>query len=771
MRRHALAGGPRRPRSALVWSLSLAALLLVMLAVAAPARAADAAPGEEKERKEATEEGKKGGEASAAPAASELVEEVVVTATRADETRPATWSNLSRERIEERHGAEDLPVMLRELPSIYTWSDAGNGVGYSYLSLRGFDQRRVTVTLNGIPLNDIESHQVYWIDLPDLAASLEDVQVQRGAGTSIGVPAPIGGAIDLETAHLRPGEGMVAAAGYGSHGTSRVTAAWTSDLLPGDWVIGARVSRVATDGYRKHAWSRMGMGFLTIQRLRRTSLLRINVYGGREDCHLAYDGVPRDVLARDRRANPLTWPGEKDHFAQPHYELLHEWKPREDLTIANTVFYFAGTGYYRQFRERKHFYDVRLPDWDWDGDGTVDSKGPIYRRRQVDEWDAGWIPRVTWKRGAHRLTVGATLRRHRGRHVGTAWGAVPPGVDEPYRYYDYRVPKTRWVGYVQDEWSPAKDVHLVLGLQRVSASWKLEDDRVTGYRYDVDYDWWAPRVAASWRFAPGTTLFASISRSGREPAVKDLYDPQDVYSTPAFRVVRPDGSLADPVPRHERLTDYELGLEWKGARHLLRVTLYDMEFRDEIVYLGQFNDLGAPITGNADRSRHRGVELEGAAFLSPEVEVRGNVSVTDDELVRFRALAWDDAAGDFVTVDYSGNRPAFFPEWLGNLSVAWTPAWGRVELGAFHAGRLYLDNSESRERSVDPWTVVHLAARWDLASTRDRVLSLRVRVDNLLDEEYETFGYVDWDGTPLYLPGADRTWFVSLGWTPAGGAR
>ncbi len=766
MRLHDRAGAPVRPRFPRpVVFLSLLAFLLGVPAGAA--RAGDPAPEEGKTspRHDRAAEGKEQAKPAGNPP---LVEEVVVTATRAAEDRPATWSNLSREQVRERHGAEDVPVMLRDLPSVYAWSDAGNGVGYSYLSLRGFYQRRVTVTLNGIPLNDIESHQVWWIDLPDLAASLEDVQVQRGAGTSIGVPAPIGGAIDLETARLRPGEGPVAAAGTGSHGTSRATAAWTSELLPGDWVLGARVSRVATDGYRKQAWSRMGMGFFTVQRLRKDSLLRINVYGGREESHLAYDGVPREVLRRDRRANPLTWPGEKDHFSQPHYELLHEWRPRDDLEIANTLFYFAGTGYYRQFRERKAFYEVRLPDWDWDGDGTVDEKGPIYRRRQVEEWDAGWIPRVTWRRGAHRLSAGVTFRRHRGRHVGTARGAVPPGIGKPYRYYDYRVPKTRRVAWVQDEWSPRPGLHLVAGLQRVTASWKLEDDRVTGYRYDVDYGWWAPRVAASWRAGGGTTLFASISRSGREPAVKDLYDPQDVYSSPAFRVVRPDGSLAGPLPRHERLTDYELGAEWKGPRHLVRVTLYDMEFRDEIVYLGRFNDLGAPVTGNADRSRHRGLELEGAVAVAPRVEVRGNLSLTDDELVRFRALAWDDAAGDFVVRDYSGNRPAFFPEWLANLRVAWTPAWGRVELGAFHAGRLFLDNSESRERSVDPWTVVHLAARWDLARTRDRVLSLRLRIDNLLDEEYETFGYVDWDGTPLYLPGADRTWFVSLGWEPGG---
>ncbi len=763
MRRHVVAGGPRS--RSIVVSVVLACLVL-LLPVQLPSRAA---PGEG--AGPAPADGKQAGgvqEESQRPR-SELVEEVVVTATRADEQRPATWSNLSRERISERHAAEDVPVMLRELPSVYAWSDAGNGVGYSYLSLRGFDQRRVTVTLNGIPLNDIESHQVYWIDLPDLASSLEDVQVQRGAGTSIGVPAPIGGAIDLETAHLVPGEGARVEAGYGTYGTSRVTAAWTSDLLAGDWVVGVRASRIATDGYRRLSWSRMGMGFLTVQRLRPRSLLRINVYGGREESHLAYDGVPREVLRRDRRANPLTWPGEKDHFAQPHYELLHTWKPREDLEVANTVFYFAGTGYYRQYREHKYFYDVRLPDWDWDGDGTVESSGPIWRDRRVEEWDAGWIPRVTWKRGPHRLSVGATIRRHRGRHLGTARGAIPPGTPEPYHYYDYRVPKTRWVGWIQDEWAVRDDLHLVVGLQRVSASWKLEDDRVTGYRYDVDYDWWAPRAAASWRFGPGWTLFASVARSGREPAVKDLYDPQDAWSTPAFGVVRPDGSLADPVPRHERLTDYELGVEWRGARHLLRLTLYDMEFHDEIVYLGQFNDLGAPITGNADRSRHRGIEVEGAAYLGPDLELRGNLSVTDDELIRFRTLAWDDDAGDFVTVDWSGNRPAFFPEWLGNVSVAWTPPWGRVELGAFHAGRLYLDNSESPERSVDPWTVVHLAARWDVAAGRDRTLALRVRVDNLLDEEYETFGYVDWDGTPLYIPGADRTWFVSLGWTPGRG--
>ncbi len=700
-------------------------------------------------------------ETKGTPHKSTLVQEVVVTASRADEDAPATFTNISREQLEQAYDAQDIPALLRMTPSVYAYSDAGNDLGYSYLRVRGFDQARLAVTINGVPLNDAESHQVYWIDLPNFPDSIEDLQVQRGAGTSVYGGNAIGGTVNLETARLRPGAGSVVSVGLASFGTGKLSAAWTSDLFAERWVFAARVSHIETDGYRDQSWAKLDSAFFTAQRMGRRSLLRINLYGGREETHLAYEGLTRKQLAENRRQNPLRWKGEIDHFTQPHFEVIHEFRPSEKIEIANTLYSFYGEGYFDQFRERKRFAEVRLPEWDWDGDGTVDRKGPIFRRRQVREWDFGWSPRVSYRHGAGTLTVGASLRMHRGKHTGRVSGALPPGTPKGFHYYAYEVPKTTSVLYAQEEWQLTPALRLVGGLQYVDHSFKLEKDRVTGLSYDLSYSWIAPRVALSARISPRLSTFFSLAHSRREPGVKDLFDPSDIYAPPAFARKDADGTLHGPLVEEEKLDDYELGVAFTSEHLVLKATLYDMEFRDELVYLGQRNDLGEAVTGNADRSVHRGIELEWAAQLSSAISLSGHAMFSDDRLTDFVLPVFDWGSGEFVEVDYSGNRIAYFPNLLARASLAWELFWGRVALGVAHTGRVYLDNSQTRNMSIDPFQVLDLSARLDFASKRQRAYALHLRVENLLDKEYEAFGYSDW-GTPVFIPAATRHLFLML---------
>ncbi len=699
------------------------------------------------------------------PAESGLVQKVLVTASRADEDSPATFTNVSKEKIEEEYYAQDIPALLRTTPSVYSYSDSGNDVGYSYLRLRGFDQARMAVTINGVPLNDAESHEVYWIDLPNFPDSLEDMQIQRGAGTSVYGGNAVGGTVNLETARLAPGKGTSFNLGYGSYATAKASVSWGSELVAEHWVFGLQLSHIETDGYRDQSWSDLSSAFFTAQRVGEDSLLRINVYGGREESHLAYEGITREQLEEDRRQNPLDWGGEIDHFTQPHLEIIHEYQLSDRLEIANTVYYFEGDGYFNQFRERKSFHDLRLPDWDWDGDGEEDSKGPIFRRRQVNEWDLGWSPRLSYRHDRGTLTAGAMIRRHEGKHYGRVTGALPPGTPEPFNYYDFEVPKTTMVVYLEERQELSNRFNLVAGLQYVDNSWKLRNDRVTGLNYDVDYSWFAPRIGLNARFSERLSAFVSIAHSRREPRARDLYDPSDVWIRPAFESIAPDGSLSGPLVDEEKLDDYELGLSYNAPRLAMKATLYDMEFKDELVYLGGRNDLGEGITGNADRSVHRGVELEVTARLAPEFEMSGHAMLSDDRLTDFVLPVYNWETGEDEEVDLSGNRIAFFPNLLARLTVGWTPAWGRVDLGASYSGRIYLDNEERQEMSIDPFTVFQLSTRIDLGPAGDSRYALRLQLNNLLDHEYEAFGYSDW-GTPVFIPAAGRHLFAMLSFKP-----
>jgi iron complex outermembrane receptor protein len=722
--------------------------LVLMIAAGSPAAADEDADGSADEPRE-----------------SELVEEVIVTGTRAGERTPATFTNVSEERIDEHYWAQDTPQLLEITPSVYAYSDAGNGIGYSYLRLRGFDQQRVAVTINGVPLNRADTHEVFWIDLPAFADVLEDIQVQRGVGTTLYGAGAIGGSINLETVRLEPGERWWAEAGYGSYDTSKVLAGWSSDLLPGGWLLGVNLARIATDGYRDQSWTRMGTAFFTAQRSTPNAALRINLYGGKERTHLAYIGLTREQLAEDRRQNPSTWPGEQDDFLQPHLQVLHEWRPNARLELANTVYAIYGRG----------FFDLAQGDMDLQAQLFFDEPGVAsnsFVEHWIKEWDTGWLPRVTWDHGSGTLTAGAELRIHRDRHWGNVEAdGLPEGVSDGFRYYDYDIHKDSLAFYLQEEWRATDALTVMAGLQHVDHSLSFEDverlevlDAETGTLrpvggYEADYSWWAPRIGVHWKASERLSGFASIAEARREPSTINLYDPLDPFKAPAFANFGPDGMLSDPLPEEEKMTDIEVGLNLRARRAAAKLTLYDMDFEDELVYLGRLNELGQAITGNADSSTHRGVELEATARLAPRFDVQGYVTVSEDEYDRFVTTGW---TGE--TVDYSGNRIAGFPERLARLALVWRPGPWRFELGGRHVGRIYIDNTETEALSIDPYTTVHLDAQRRLFSTPTADVEVRLRVENLLDEEYETFGFV-WDA-PRFLPAADRNVFVMLSYSP-----
>jgi iron complex outermembrane receptor protein len=744
----------RNTRFAFRGPLAAAVMLCLALAVfvAVPSGLAQEGPEEEQERTEEEEQ----------PQDSGVVEKVLVTATRAEADTPTTHTNISHETIQQQHTVEEMPALLRIAPSVWSYSDAGNDIGYSYMKIRGFNQQRVSVTINGVPLNSAESHQVFWVDLPNFADSLEDIQVQRGAATGLYGVGAIGGAVNLETERLQPGESWSLEGGFGSYATNKQHVSWKSDLIGERWVFGADLSRIESDGYRNRSWTDMAMGFFTAQRFGEESVTRINVYGGHENTHLAYFGLTREQLREDRRQNPLP-PGSEDTFTQPHIDVIHEWKPNERWRVTNTLYAFYGRGYFDQFDGSLSLAALNLAE-----PGTGQFATDIHRELWIKEWDYGWVPNATWKHGDGELTFGASVRIHRGHQFGEVKSAegLPAGTPDDFHYYDFRVPKESVTLYGREEWQVTPRVRLLGGLQLTRHSWSLEDSEVLGYSYDVDYDWLAPRVGAHVDLGAGWSGHASISHSRREPSALSLFDPnKGIYdptvSKVSFRSVNEEtGELSDPIPVEEKLTDYELGFEYRSARLHGKLTLYDMQFEDEIVPLGGLNDIGEVITTNAEESSHRGIELEGAARLTSKLDLYGHFTLAEDEHDKF--LVPDGAGG---TIDLAGNRVAGFPESTGRLALAYKPQWGRVELAARHSGRVYFDNTETENLSVDPYEVLDVSVRYDLPWLSEDQATVKLSVNNLLDEEYETFGYVFF-GEPYFIPAAERNVFVTLSFEP-----
>ena len=350
---------------------------------------------------------------------------VEVSTTRAGDRAPLARTTLTRDDIARLNWGQDTPMALASLPGAYAYSDAGNGIGYSYLSIRGFPQRRISVLINGVPLNDPESHEVYWIDHPDLLASTAEAQVQRGVGSALYGAASLGGSVNLETGPFGDEPRATVLIGGGSWDTKRFMGEMSSGRLAGGLHFYARYSRIETDGYREQSDSKLWSYAFSAGKLAGSHALRVNLYGGPEETHLAYLGVSADYMNglvtgdrdRDRRFNPLTYPGERDHFFEPHYELIHTWSPRAGLTASQTVFYFDGRGYYDERRLNDALADYRLTPWatpdatlfgadsllyyrdadqngvlDRDGQGRVTlEKTDVVRRRTIVDRHYGWV--------------------------------------------------------------------------------------------------------------------------------------------------------------------------------------------------------------------------------------------------------------------------------------------------------------------------------------------------------------------------------------------
>jgi iron complex outermembrane receptor protein len=700
--------------------------------------------------------------------------EFEVTGLRAEvgET-PVTVGAIEREEIERRYWAQDVPIFLEPTPGFYAYNDSGNGIGYSYFFLRGFDMRRTAVSLNGVPLNDAHSHGLFFIDHADFLATTEDIQVQRGVGTTLYGGSAIGGSIDLRTAQPASERRLRLVALGGSFGTSRLSLAFDTGMLNDRWAATFRYSRVSSDGYRDQSWVDMWSYFGSVVRYGDTTTLRINLFGGPEETHLAFEGIPRAYLdgevtgdvRRDRRYNPLEYPGEIDSFLQPHYQVIHDWQIKPELVLRNTFFYFTGEGYFQQYKTDRWFPEYGLEPFSGPGGELIDTTD-LVRRREVDEWDGGWIPNLEWFHGSGRgsLQAGAAIRLHSGRHFGVVrWAQFyPPDLPPDHRYYDYGLDKTSIQPFVQETWRFDDRWQLLAGLTWTSHRYEMKDDHINDVAFESSFSYLLPRLGLTYRASDQWRIYGNISRGGREPAFRDIYDPQSFWTPPP----------QDLEP--EELTDYELGASYRWPTGGVDFNLYYLDFDNAIVWAGGLDNNGDPVTANGAITEHKGFEVD--AQWAPLKRFNGRLSLAwaDNTIKDFTEFGFDGSE-----VDHSGNKLPVSPEWIVTLQVNGTigPLNGFLQIR--YVDDFFLDNTEDMRKfpeiredpdfihRVNPaYTVLDLGLDLDLGRKMAGALgaqrvSLQVRGNNLADELYTTFGYFD-GVQPVWIPAATRNGYLGL---------
>ncbi|MCC7264838.1 MAG: TonB-dependent receptor [Candidatus Latescibacteria bacterium] len=734
--------------------------------------------------------------------------EVVITADRARERQtPAAFSDLGRSDIESRYQAQDIPMLLGELPGVYSYSDAGHGMGYSYLKVRGFDQARVGVMVNGVPLNDPEDHQVYWVDLPDLATSLEDIQLQRGVTNTLYGSSAFGGAVNLVTSTLAREPGISATLGTGSYGTRRLSVAMNSGLTEQGLAIHARFSKLQSDGYRRRSGVDQWAYFLSAARYGEHTTTQLNLYGGPEVVQASWDAVPESVLKTDRRAN---YTQDEDHFNQPQYQLVHEWQVQPHLRLNNTLFLVHGDGYYEGYRARRSLADFGLPvirtreetlfgadslryyqstevegqpllSRDEQGRLTLE-RTDLVRRKWVDKNQAGWLGRVEWQHPRGQLSAGAQVYDFSSQHRGwVTWAAaLPGGVGPKQPYYAYQGKQRAGAFYLRELYDLSPQLKLSGELQAQYKRYRFHHQPAGNFAgeernaYEVGHLFLNPRLGLNYNLDEQLNLYASVAMAGQEPADVEYYDafagPDDLGADPLF--ARSDTVVQagvvqrvnwhQPLIDPEKVVDFETGVGYRQGDRVAKLGLYWMDFRDEIIPYGQVDDDNVPVRGNADRTVHRGAELALGWPLTAGLSAEGSLALSQNYYARFRSPYWDEA-GNVVVYNYAGNTLPLFPGQLASLRLTYQRRGTGLSLQGQRVGKQYLDNTEDEARTLAAYGVLNAGLRqqvgWDGAQVQ-----VELHLNNLLGAEYETSGY--FDGERYLYAAAGRTYYLGakLSW-------
>jgi len=709
---------------------------------------------------------------------------------------PVTFEKIKRVEIEENYTVQDIPEFLSYLPSTTFYSEGGNGIGYNYLSIRGFDQRRITVSINGIPQNDPEDHNVYWLDFPDLLASTELIQVQRGAGSGVlGYPA-IGGSINIITSVFSNKPKAEFSASYGSYHTKKYTAAFSSGLINEKYSLYAKLGQIHSTGYRNNSWARFNSYYVSGVRYDENLTTQINFFGGPIEDGLAYTGLPKFAVENRelRRANYSDWGAEADsftytvtrrpveieNFSQPHYELLNEFNINDKITLNSALFLVVGKGFFDYDAYWHIFYDDYFRFEEGGYDTSFTPANPLIRA-QVENIQYGWIPRVSLKHANGELIFGGELRIHRSDHWGRIQYAnnLPPGYELNRYYYFYNGSKDIIGGFVHEAYQLNERINLLGELQVAYHKYKIFNEMYAGNDFSVNNIFINPRAGINYSLSTYQNIYFSFARVTREPRLKNYYDAAESSAgeVPQFEQ-NPDGTynFENPLVKPETMNDFEFGTSFTTKNFNVSLNVFYMLFNDEIVANGQVDRFGQPVTGNVDKTVHQGVEFSTVAKFFDHLEIFGNATYSKNTIDEGRTFVEYDVNDDstaIAEINLSGNRICGFPDFLANFGVNFRYEGLYLRLTGKYVGDFYSDNYDKNLSSYlsnnsgfvdyadnknDAYFVADIFGSYEFTFFNALVPSkVFIQVNNILDNLYSGFAI-----GKEFFPAAERNFLVGL---------
>ena len=668
---------------------------------------------------------------------------------------PASFSKINRKEIERNYTVQDLPEYLSYLPSTTSYSESGNGLGYNYLSIRGFGQRRISITVNGIPQNDPEDHNVYWLDMPDLLESTELLQVQRGAGAGIvGYPS-IGGSINIITSNFSDKPKFELSASAGSFNTRKYSAKFSSGLINNKYSVYAKLSKMLSDGYRDNSWIDFNSYHVSAVRYDEKLTTQINLFGGPVSDGLAFYGLPKSYINdKDLRKTNFVQPNEIENFSQPHFELLNEYKISSNLTLNNAIFYVQGDGFFEYDGSWSIYYDdyFRLKQNGYD---SVQVPMNALIRAEVNNKQFGVLPKLTWEHNNGTLITGLEYRNHRSKHWGEIRFAenIPPGVPQDYQYYYYEGGNDIFNFFVNENYNVTEKLNVLGEIQLSSNNYKLFDEKYLDNDISISNLDLNPRLGLNYKFNNSLNTYASFARVTRVPRLKNYYDAAESSggAIPQFER-NTDGSynFDNPLVKPEIMNDIELGARYSKANYSINANLFYMLFYDEIIKKGQLDRFGQPITGNIDETIHAGIEVEGSVKLTDDFDFTFNSSYSKNYISKGSTFISSD--DENVELELTDNKIGGFPELTMNAILRGHYKGLSFQASGKYVGEYFSDNFDDNletlliqhpgfvsyeDNKVDAYFVMNFMASFDVQlNTLLTSARVFVQVNNIFDNLY-----------------------------------
>lgn len=668
-----------------------------------------------------------------------FLEPLEVKSLRASEKAPFAKTNISKTEIGKNNLGQDLPFILSQTPGAVANSDAGNGIGYTALRIRGSDATRINVTVNGIPYNDAESQGSYFVDLPDVASSVNSIQIQRGVGSSSNGAGAFGASLNLSTIEYNDKAYGQFNNSFGSFNAWKNTVKAGTGLIDNHFTVDARLSRISSNGYIDRASTDMKSLYLSTAYLGSKSTIRFNFITGKEKTYQAWYGIEESILDTNRRYNPAgsEKPGEPynnqtDNYQQDHYQLFFNHSFTDKLSFNTALFLTKGKGYYEEYKGSAELANYAL-DTLFVGDSAI-TKSDLVRQLWLDNNYYGQILSFQYKSRKDVVTVGGGWNIYEGKHFGRIiWSQT--AILKDYEWYRHTAKKTDINAYTKWERAVTAHLNLYADLQHRKVNYTINGfkDNPT-VLVDRQFNFFNPKAGVSYYFGRLKTYF-SYALANKEPN-------RDDFETGKTQ-----------QPKHETLHDFELGVEKAGSVVAWSANAYYMLYKNQLILTGQINDVGAYTRVNVPNSYRAGVELQTRVNFAPWLRLNANVAVSENKIKASEEYIDNYDSGYQVKISHGNTAISFSPSVVGGATLTFMPVRNaEISFISKYVSRQYLDNAEDVSRSLNPYYVQDLRLSYTIKTRLFKEINLIGSVCNLLNKKYEPNGY-----TFSYIYGGKQT--------------